>query len=171
MIGVIAAMSENQIIGDAGGIPWHSPVDLKRFKRITEGSIVVMGRKTWESIGSKPLPGRMNYIFSTSVVTESASGASFRFVNLDPAGFVDFVSGTLTNRADLWVIGGAEIYQQMLPHADVCELTVVEGEYQGDTLFPYSLLLEHYDKESITQPVPPYDGPNVTFETWRRKSG
>lgn len=124
---LIAAMAENRVIGKEGAIPWHLPDDLARFKSITLGHPVVMGRKTFESIG-RPLPGRLNIVLS-------------RQQEYAPAGCLvaRSLADALTlagDAAELFVCGGGELYRQALPLADRVLLTIVEGEFAGDTTFP-----------------------------------
>jgi dihydrofolate reductase len=119
---IIAAIASNGTIGDAGKIPWHISDDLKRFKRLTLGHPVIMGRKTFESLG-KPLPGRRNII-----LTRRPAGPD-QFSTLDAA---------LKSCGDetVFVIGGAEIYRLALPVADTLQLTHVHRTVPGDTRFP-----------------------------------
>jgi dihydrofolate reductase len=125
-ISVIVAMAKNRAIGNKGKIPWHLPADLARFKKLTLGHAVVVGRKTYESIG-RPLPGRRNivvtreqdYIAPGCEVAESLDSA-FR----------------LAGDGEVFVIGGAEIYRQALPVAKRIYLTLVDGEFPADSYFP-----------------------------------
>lgn len=125
-ITLIAAVAANGVIGAAGGMPWHLPDDLQRFKAITTGHTLVMGRKTYESIG-RPLPGR-----STLVITRdprwSADGVAVT-ASLDAA--LDHSAG-----ATVFVAGGGEIYAQAIDRADRLEITHVHRTVEGDTVFP-----------------------------------
>ena len=120
----IAAMSLNRVIGRGGAIPWHLPEDFKWFKRTTLGQTVLMGRKTFESLG-KPLPGRTNV-----VVTRGPDIPGVEIVRdltaLDPANWP----------GEIFVIGGAEIYAQTLPRCTDLYLSVVFREVEGDAFFP-----------------------------------
>ena len=118
-------MAENRVIGNKGQIPWHLPEDFRWFKQATMGGVLVMGRKTYESIG-KPLPGRETYVLSRT--TRSIEGVH-NFTNLDILQEID------TNKT-IWIAGGAEIYQQMLPLCQEIYLSRVHNSYQGDTEFP-----------------------------------
>ena len=118
-------MAENRVIGYKGRIPWHLPEDFRWFKQATMGGVLVMGRKTYESIG-KPLPGRETYVLSRT--TRSIEGVH-NFTNLDILKEID------TNKT-IWIAGGAEIYQQMLPLCQEIYLSRVHNSYQGDTEFP-----------------------------------
>ena len=113
-VGLIWAQSASGVIGRAGVIPWRLPEDLARFKNITLGHTVVMGRRTWESLPVRPLPGRRNVVLSRQA-DYMADGAQV-MSSLD-----DALSGD-----DVWVIGGAEIYVLALPHAARCEVTEVD---------------------------------------------
>jgi len=125
-------MDERRLIGAHGKLPWRLPNDLLHFKALTVGKIVLMGRKTWQSL-SRPLPQRENWVLSRDL-SFRATGAS-RFVNLDTA---------LRKAGDreVMVIGGAEIYRQCMSRADRIELTQVHGKLEGDTWFPEIPALE-----------------------------
>lgn len=126
-ISIIVAMSENRVIGVDNRLPWHLPADLQHFKSITLGKPIVMGRKTYESIG-RPLPGRTNIVVTRDpdfrpdqvVVADSLQAA------LDAAAGAD----------EVMVIGGASLYAQMLPKASRLYLTVVHQVIEGDAFFP-----------------------------------
>ena len=129
---LVVARARNGVIGKDGAMPWHIPKDLKRFKRITVGKPVIMGRKTFESIG-KPLPGRQNIVLTRDVgwradgVTVAPNLAeAVAAAGLDPRA-----------RADgIMVIGGAQVYAEALPSATRIELTEIDAEPAGDTLLP-----------------------------------
>lgn len=121
----IAAMALNRVIGHEGRIPWHLSGDLKFFKRTTLGHVVVMGRKTFESLG-KPLPGRENIVLSRSA--EELPGVTV-CRNID-----DLVPPQ--DGRKVFVIGGAEIYRRLLPKCSELLLTAVKLEPAGDTFFP-----------------------------------
>jgi dihydrofolate reductase len=121
----IAAMSENRIIGNQGDIPWHLPEDFKWFKKTTMGDILVMGRKTYESIG-RPLPGRQTYVVSRS--PQSIEGVTC-IQSLDTL-------QTLETEKTIWIAGGGEIYKQMLPQCSELYLTRVHRTVEGAAEFP-----------------------------------
>ncbi|MFT5321293.1 MAG: dihydrofolate reductase [Pseudohongiellaceae bacterium] len=132
-ISLVWAMAQNRVIGRNNNLPWHLPEDLKYFKRITLGKPVIMGRKTYESIG-KPLPGRTNI-----VVTRNAdfSAAGVKTVNsLSAAKALCESIGEIDGISEAMVIGGAEIYTQAMPVADRLYLTEVHANVDGDTFFP-----------------------------------
>ena len=127
MISIIVAVAENGVIGTGNRLPWHLPDDLRRFKALSLGKPIVMGRRTFDSIG-KPLPGRTNIVVSRrpglaiegTVVSASLDAA------LAAAGAVP----------EVVVIGGADIFRQVLPRTDVVHLTRVHARIAGDVLFP-----------------------------------
>jgi dihydrofolate reductase len=127
---IVAAVARNGVIGVDGGLPWHLPDDLRRFKELTLGHVLVMGRRTYESIG-RPLPGR-----TTVVVTRNAQwdpgAAGVRVA----ASVEDAVEVAASIDPDVFVVGGAEVYRAALPLAGRLELTLVDAEPVGDTRFP-----------------------------------
>jgi dihydrofolate reductase len=126
-IAIVVAMAANRVIGRDNRLPWHLPADLKHFKQLTLGKPIVMGRKTYESLG-RPLPKRTNIVVTRDrdyaapgcVVVHSLEDA------LQAAG----------ESAEVMVIGGAEFYRQVLPHTDTIYLTRVHAEFEGGTVFP-----------------------------------
>ena len=118
-------MSENRVIGNRGDIPWHLPEDFKWFKRTTMGDILVMGRKTYESIG-RPLPGRDTYVLSR---TPREIAGVHSFTDLEA---LDHLK---TNQT-IWIAGGGEIYKQMLGKCSELYLTRVHRSVEGDAFFP-----------------------------------
>ena len=128
-VNVIWAEAADRIIGNRGTLPWHLPEDMRRFKELTMGSTVVMGRVTWESLPEKvrPLPGRRNIVISRQA-SYDAPGAEV----------VSSLDDAFTLAADdvVWVIGGAEIYAQALPHADRVVRTRVHLDVEGDVRAP-----------------------------------
>ncbi len=121
---IIVAIAKNRVIGANGAMPWHIPEDLRYFKRVTTGHTVIMGRKTFESLG-RPLPNRSNV-----VVTRRGDfrheGAETEF-SLESA---------VAKHPDAFIIGGAEIYSQALPLVDELYITKIHAAYRGDTKFP-----------------------------------
>ena len=120
----IAAMTPSRVIGRDGTIPWHLTEDLRFFKRTTLGHIVLMGRKTFDSIG-KPLPGRENWVLTRGPVIEGTRCFA------SPAEIVVPEDGR-----QIFVIGGAAVYEIFLPRCRELFLTLLHQEYSGDTLFP-----------------------------------
>jgi dihydrofolate reductase len=121
----IAAMSENRVIGRGNQIPWHLPEDFQWFKRTTMGGILVMGRKTFESIG-RPLPGRLTIVVSRTV--RDIPGTQV-------AGDLDLIDPVSDSR-EFFICGGAQIYQQALARCSDLYLTLVKRTVEGDTVFP-----------------------------------
>jgi dihydrofolate reductase len=128
-ISLIGAMGENRVIGAGGKIPWHLPADFAHFKAITTGHPVIMGRKTFESIG-RALPGRKNVI----VTHDSAYKADGCLVvgSLDEA----FALSEKEDAGEIFVIGGEQIYRAALNMVDTVYLTKVGGSFEGDAFFP-----------------------------------
>jgi dihydrofolate reductase len=126
-ISIIVAMARNRVIGAHGAIPWHLPDELKQFRRLTMDHHIIMGRKTWESIG-RPLPGR------TSVIVTRQRG--YRAPDAVVASSLGDAIRACGNDSEIFVIGGAELYQQALPLADRLYLTTVDAEIPGDTTMP-----------------------------------
>ena len=127
---LIAAIADDGTIGDKGKIPWHIRDDLKRFKRLTIGHPIIMGRKTYESIG-KPLPGRTNIVLTKDRGFAAAPGV-LKFESLDAA-----VEHCRRHREEIvFVIGGGEVYRQALPLAQKLFVTEVHRTVAGDTKFP-----------------------------------
>ena len=130
---LIAAMAENRVIGKDNAIPWPLKEGLGNFKELTMGWPCIMGRKTWDSLPKKPLPGRLNVI-----VTSSVPAAAAQTSPQDPLFFTS-LSAAIEHCAryeKVFIIGGESIYKQALPLADKIELTLIHKEYDGDTFFP-----------------------------------
>ena len=121
----VAAMAANRVIGRDGALPWRLPADMKFFRTLTTGHPIVMGRKTWDSLG-KPLPNRRNIVLSRSM--QPVEGA-------EVVGSVDELK-SLGLTGDVYVIGGAEIYRLLMPECAAVYLTVLSADADGDTYFP-----------------------------------
>jgi len=133
-LALIWAMSRNRVIGRNNALPWHLPEDLRYFKHVTMGKPIIMGRKTWESIG-RPLPGRTNIVITRAA--DYAVPEGVRVVNsLDAAINLAEKICLIEGIDEALVIGGAEIYAQALPKADRLYLTQVHAEVAGDAYFP-----------------------------------
>ena len=140
-ISIISAMSSNGTIGKDNKLPWRLPSDLKRFKAITTNGVVLMGRKTFESIGSKPLPNRYNIVITKSKEIADVYGAgrpSLMVVNSLDAALV--LGRSLSELAgvnkEIFVIGGESLYRDCLPLADKMYLTEIHATIEGDIHFP-----------------------------------
>ncbi len=127
---IVAAVARNGVIGVDGGLPWSLPDDLRRFKELTLGHVLVMGRRTYESIG-RPLPGR-----TTVVVTRSEGWAPGSSEVLVACGVPQAIDMAAAIDDEVFVVGGAEVYAAALPLADRLVLTHVDAEPEGDTRFP-----------------------------------
>jgi dihydrofolate reductase len=158
-IAIIAAVSRNGVIGKDGRIPWRLPEDMRRFKALTTthgsgelGDCVVMGRNTYDSIG-KPLPKRDNIVVSTTLCGRSpyalherepslpcgsfGSNADHARLWVEPSLRAAIRKAGHRGAKTLWICGGSRLYEEALPLATRMELTVVNGEYEGDAFFPY----------------------------------
>lgn len=160
-VSLVVAMAQNRVIGVKNDLPWHIPADLKRFKALTVGKPVIMGRKTFESIYDrikKPLPDRPNIVVSRS-------GFSHEGVDVYPD-LQTAINKSISKFSDqeIMVIGGASIYEQILPFADKLYLTVIEKDYEGDAFFP-ELAMEDWQKTAEEK----HDGdPSYVFLTLDR---
>ncbi|MGN5191649.1 type 3 dihydrofolate reductase [Aeromonas veronii] len=161
-ISMIAAMAHDRVIGKDNQMPWHLPADLAHFKRVTLGKPVLMGRKTFESIG-RPLPGRRNLVISRN--------SDYR---ADGVEVIDSVGAALALLAgssveELMVIGGGHLYAEMLPSADCLYLTQIDLTVEGDTRFP---AFDDGQWQRIACESHPADEKNphpYSFEIWQRR--
>ncbi|MCG9695811.1 type 3 dihydrofolate reductase [Shewanella sp. Isolate11] len=137
-IAMIAAMANKRVIGKDNQMPWHLPEDLRHFKAMTLGKPVVMGRKTFESIG-KPLPGRHNIVISRQ--------ADLTIEGVSCVTSFDEAIALVGECDELVIIGGGQLYQALLPRADKLYITEIDLDVEGDTYFPFwddgSWLIEH----------------------------
>ena len=136
MKGILVAVSPEGIIGKDNSIPWHYSVDLKRFKRLTLGKTVIMGRRTWESLPVKPLPDRRNI-----VITRSSLDNVECFSSIDDA--------LATCEGDVWFIGGAGIYQEALGKADIIDMTLVPDNVSGEGCVGFPTIGDEWDAGPI----------------------
>jgi len=128
MISLLVAMDQNRIIGKDNQLPWHLPEDLSYFKKVTMGHPIIMGRKTFESIG-RVLPGRQNVIVTRNLHF-SHDGCIVLHSIEEVKAFADTANG------EVFVIGGSEIFQEILPYADRLYITKIEHTFSGDAYFP-----------------------------------
>lgn len=173
-ISAIVACSENRVIGRDGGLPWHIPEDLKHFKRMTTGKPVIMGRRTFESIGSKALPKRLNIVVSRSEsslpplpplpLMGGGNGGAGPFHSKDIQNALAFAKkqAAQDGAAEIMICGGAQIYKAALPVTQRIYLTIVHRTIDGDTFFP------ELDKEEW-QETGREDHPEYSFVTMERK--
>jgi dihydrofolate reductase len=128
ILSLVVAMSENKVIGRDGDLPWRLPNDLKHFKQVTMGKPIIMGRKTWESLYVKPLPGRRNIVVTRNAGYE-AEGA-------ETSDSLESALTLVAGESEVMVIGGAELFATALDTATRLHLTEVHAEIEGDTYFP-----------------------------------
>ena len=168
-ITLIAAVSENNVIGRDLDMPWKLSTDLKRFKALTMGKPMIMGRKTFLSVGERPLPGRPHIIISRNpdyhpqgvdVVTSLEAALSLAKDKAQALG-VD----------EIFVAGGGEIYRQAMPFADQLSVTHVDVSLEGDTFFPTIDLTVFEKIEETSAPAGEKDNYPVRFATYRRYHG
>lgn len=137
----IAAIDENNGIGYKGELLAHIPEDMKHFKELTTDKLVVMGRKTWDSLGRKPLPDRSNLVITSTPYdwNDEYSDKNLHFMSMSTArAFFDWLkSETGFMPSDVYIIGGASIYEELLPYCDELEITQIYDKYENvDTYFP-----------------------------------
>lgn len=128
MISIVVAMDKNRVIGKNNQLPWHLPADLAFFKKVTMGKAIVMGRKTHESIG-RPLPGRENIILTKNRDYQAEGCTIIHSVD-------DVFDLEKTENGEVCVIGGAEIFKEVLACSDRLYITEIDHEFDGDTFFP-----------------------------------
>ena len=144
MISMIVAHDRNRVIGYENDMPWHLPGDLQYFKQVTMGKPVIMGRKTFESIG-RPLPGRRNIIISRN--------ADYTAAGIEVVSSVDAALKLVEGGEEIMVIGGEQIFTQCLPLAERLYITLIDHEFTGDTYFPaYEGWQQVSCQDSLTAP-------------------
>ncbi|MDX5475246.1 MAG: dihydrofolate reductase [Bacillaceae bacterium] len=126
MISIIVAYGKNRVIGKDNKMPWHLPADLRYFKETTLGKTVVMGRKTFESIG-KALPGRKNVVITSQ---EGFNATGCEVISSFEAAL------QIAKEEEIFIIGGATIYEQAIKHADLLYITYIDEQFEGDAFFP-----------------------------------
>jgi dihydrofolate reductase len=159
VITLIVAVADNGVIGRDNALPWHLPDDLKRFKRLTMGNPIVMGRKTFESIG-KPLPGRHNI-----VVTRDAN---YRREGVTVVHGVDEAVGAAGDATEIMIIGGAELFRLFLPRATRIHLTRVHASVAGDVMWP-ALDDSWHVVGSEQHAADDRHASAMTFEVWEKR--
>jgi dihydrofolate reductase len=163
---IISALAErNRVIGKDGKLPWSIPEDSARFQRLTRNHVVVMGRKTWEfDVEKRPLSHRCNIIVSRSSQRLTPSEQLHYPFELFFANSLRGALDTVQDRQKVFIAGGAGLYHEALEFADTLELTMVEGDYEGDTFFPDYAHLIGRDFELVRQEL--HSG--YRYETYRR---
>jgi dihydrofolate reductase len=149
----IAAMSQNLVIGKDNKLLWHIPDDFRHFKETTMGKPVIMGRKTYESIG-KPLPGRTNIVITSK--PDQVNGDVVTVTSLDDAISKAQQVATETMVDEIFIIGGGQIYEAAMPKTDRIYLTVIHQDFEGDTRFPKINPMEWSEEiiQTADEPVP-----------------
>lgn len=162
IISIIVAMGQNRAIGNNNKMPWHLSADLKRFKAITSGHSIIMGRKTLESFANGPLPKRRNIIL-TERLKEIPEG-------VEKADSIEHALALVKNEEEVFIIGGGSIYEQFINQADKLYLTIIEAEFEGDTFFPP---IDFKNWELVEKEVRDNDSQAnfvYRFETYERKN-
>lgn len=155
---ICALARSNRVIGKNHKVPWVIPEDIARFKQVTQGYPVIMGRKTWENdLERHPLPDRRNIVISSQAMISTQPQVIF------VTSISEALEQILTEEKG-FVVGGSQIYAQFLDRADTLDLTLVEGTHEGDTFFPPYEHLLGSQFERVTQEV----YPTFSFETYRR---
>lgn len=160
MISIIVAHTKNMVIGKDGGMPWHLPADLQYFKRVTMGKPIIMGRKTFESIG-RPLPGRKNIVITKNTDLSLPAGV-VKCASIEDA-------KVLVQNEDAFIIGGGSIYKASIAHADRLYITLIDAEIEGDTYFPKYDLNNYQLIESTEYPQDEKNQYALNFLVYQKK--
>ncbi|EKD72330.1 MAG: Dihydrofolate reductase [uncultured bacterium] len=159
-ISAIVAMSENRVIGKDNQLLWHLPADLQHFKQVTMGKPILMGRKTYQSIG-RPLPGRCNI-----VMTHDSAFVAEGCVIVDS---MDAALAVVKESDEIFIIGGAIVYRQLLSFVQRIYMTVVHHEFAGDAFFPELNLAEWQETARERHAADEKHQYAFSFITWERK--
>ncbi|MCH8329557.1 MAG: type 3 dihydrofolate reductase [Nanoarchaeota archaeon] len=160
IISLIAAMGKNNVIGNKGKLPWNLPADMKHFKELTSGKPVIMGRKTFESIG-KPLPNRMNIIITHD--------QNYKAEGCVVVHSTEEALKAAESTEEVMIIGGSQIYKEFLPKANKMYLTMIDNDFEGDTYFP-EYKIEEWEETAYEEHERDKDNPyNYTFLVLTRK--
>ncbi len=160
LVSIIAAMDRNHLIGNKNQLPWHLPADFAHFKAVTMGKPIVMGRKTFESIG-KPLPGRKNIVLSRN--------PEVKFEGVDCVSNFSQAVSLVGDVEELMVIGGSVVYEMLLPEVDRMYLTFVEAEFSGDAWFPKFDKNQWIETEVVDCPADEKNAYACRFVTLKKK--
>ncbi|MGL4512297.1 MAG: dihydrofolate reductase [Lacipirellulaceae bacterium] len=166
-VGLVVAASENNVIGREGELPWRLPADLARFKRLTMGHSLLMGRKTFESIG-RPLPGRVSIVLTRDAAWRPASEEVLVARDLEEALRVAAGAPGVSHDVAM-VVGGGEVYRLALPRANSVHLTRVHARIKGDATFPALDPAEWRLESSERFEADERNEHATTYEVWRRK--
>ncbi|MFT3987058.1 dihydrofolate reductase [Aestuariivirga sp.] len=159
----VVAVSRNGVIGRDGGLPWHISSDLKRFRELTIGRPIIMGRKTWESLPKRPLPGRTNIVITRQ--KDYAAPGAHVVATADDA----LAVARRENPAEIAVIGGGEVYRMFMDRVDRIYLTEVDAQVDGDTRFPALDPGEWREVAFEVHPKGPRDSAGFTLRTLDRQ--
>lgn len=161
---MVVAAAENGVIGRDGDMPWRLPTDLKHFKQVTMGCPIIMGRRTWQSIG-RPLPGRLNIVISRSApqLPDGVVGVASAEAALDAA------AATAADAATVMIIGGGEIYRMFEPLAQTVHLTEVHAAPDGDTHFALTDTAAWQETDRRRVPAGAGDSADMSFVTLVRR--
>ncbi|KQV82067.1 dihydrofolate reductase [Rhizobium sp. Root1220] len=163
---IVVAVAENGIIGHHGGMPWRLSTDLRRFKALTLGKPVIMGRKTYDSIG-KPLPGRPNVVISRRAAIDHPDVHMARSLT-DAVAIAEDLAGRL-GQSEICIVGGGQIYKQAIDIADRLYITHVETSLNGDTSFPLIDPLLWRPGEAVDVPAGERDNYPTRFVVYERR--
>lgn len=161
-VAAVVAMDESRVIGLRGALPWHVPEDLAHFRRVTAGHVVLMGRKTWDSLPEqvRPLPGRTNVVVSRRSAELDLPEGVLRAASPEE-GLRIAKEAAMAHSKMVWVIGGAEVYKELLPMCDEVYLTIIRGAHKGDAWLP--------EFEHAFQSVSRQEGEQCSFFVFTRK--
>ena len=160
IVSIIAAMDRNRLIGNNNQLPWHLPADLAHFKQVTMGKPVIMGRKTYESIG-RPLPGRANIVLSRD--------QGFQAEGVITADSLTKAIELAGDAKEVMIIGGSSIYELALPIADQLYLTYVDNSFEGDAWFPEFDLAQWQLVDEQAHQADERNNSDYRFVTYQRK--
>ncbi|TKB48068.1 type 3 dihydrofolate reductase [Ferrimonas sediminicola] len=158
-LSMIACMARDRVIGKENQMPWHLPADLKHFKAVTMGKPVVMGRRTFESIG-RPLPGRHNVVITRN--------PAFRADGVTLVASIDEALALLAHEEEVMIIGGGQLYASLLPRTDRLYLTLAQMSVDGDTRFPDYGQLQWREIECRVRPADDANDCDLHFVTLER---
>jgi dihydrofolate reductase len=154
-------MSKNRVIGKGNKLPWDMPADMKHFRDLTRGKPVIMGRKTFESIGH-PLPNRKNIVIT--------SDSTFQYEGCTVVHSIEEALHSAEETEEMMVIGGSSIYEQFLPHANRIYLTVIDQEFDGDAYFPEFDMAQWRETEREEHPADEKNSYPYTFLTFEKSA-